>query len=142
MPNETAGRGKVIAGGILLGLAIAVTLAAFVYFWVGYAQSPQAMSFIFIFLVIAWLIVVVPLWFIGVPLIALGRQEQRGPVAGRIAAWVVALGGLPLIGSLMTLAMDVGGLVASAFIVSIPVGLIVSLIGAGWLIWGKPAVTA
>lgn len=132
------GRAMVISGGILSGLALAITGAAVVYFIVGIQDGPAAMSMIFPFLLLGWLTIAGPAWFIGLPLLAIGRTHQRGPVRGATAAWIVALMGLPTVGTLLFSAASGATWAFYALIAAIPLSIVAMIGGLAWLVWGKP----
>ena len=137
------GRGLVIIGAIITGISLAITLAAVVYFVDGMLTSAEAMSMVFPFLLLGWLALAIPTWALGIWLLGLGRQRQRGAVRGSAVAWIVAIGALPAIGFLLSLAMGAatGGaaIVFYALIVSIPLMIVLSIAAGAWLVWGKPA---
>lgn len=136
------GRGMVIAGAIIVAIAAILTIVAIAYFAAGMTSSPQAMSMVFPFLLLAWLATATPTWVIGILLLGLGRQQQRGPVRSQGLAWVLAMAALPIISVLLVLVMSAAmagtTVVFMALMVSIPV-MIVTGFGAGaWLVWGRP----
>ena len=135
------GRGLVIAGGILAGISVAITVATCVYFVTGLIEGPEAMSMIFVFLLLGWLLLATPTWIAGIVLLGLGRQRQRGQVRGYLVAWIIALGGLPLVGMLLMSAASSAGsqVLFFALIASIPLAIIGSIAAGAWLVWGKPA---
>ena len=45
-----------------------------------------------------------------------GLTQQRGPVKGAVPAWILAVGGMPAIGFLLT---------------------VLALVSGAWLTWGK-----
>ena len=137
--SAKSGRGLVVSGGILSGLSLVMTGAAVVYFIVGIQDGPEAMSMIFPFLLLGWLTIAGPAWFIGLPLLAIGRSQQRGPVRGATAAWIVALMGLPTVGLLLASAASGATWVFYALIAAIPLSIVAMIGGLAWLVWGKPS---
>ena len=133
------GRGMVIGGGIITGISLVITGAAVAYFISGIISSPEAMSMVFPFLLIGWLTFALPTWFVGVPLLGLGRARERGPVRGATAAWIVTLVGLPTVALLLVSAASGASWVFYALIVAIPAAIIAMIVGLVWLVWGKPA---
>lgn len=103
-----------------------------------------------IYLVILFYLLVLlsPLWFVGIALLGVGRSKQRGPVRGAIAAWILAVCGLPVSAALIAVAIwalcgDEGcrARFLSAFTVAfvgIAVLTPVVVASVAWLIWGKP----
>ena len=132
-------RGMVITGGIITGISLLITGAAVVYFVTGVITSPEAMSMVFPFLLLGWITFGLPTWFIGVPVLAIGRSRQRGPVKGATAAWIVALAGLPVVGFLLGSATSGSIWVFYALVVAIPLAIVTMIVGLIWLVWGKPA---
>ena len=99
---------------------------------------------VFAFVLVGWLALATPTWTLGIVLLGIGRQRQRGQVRGAIAAWIIALAGLPLVGSLLMGAVSSAGsdgvpVVFIALVVSIPLAIIGSLAAGAWLVWGRPA---
>lgn len=137
------GRGLVISGAIITGISLAITLAAIVYFIDGMVRSAEAMSMVFPFLLLGWLALAIPTWTVGILLLGMGRQKQRGVVRGSTVAWIVAVGALPVIGFLLSSAMGaaMGGssIVFYALIASIPLMIVLSIVAGAWLVWGKSA---
>ena len=74
------------------------------------------------------LVLAVPTWYIGVPLLATGRSQQRGPVRRSVLAWVIALVLLPLV--FIAMAMPV---------FMFPLAFVPSVAATAWLVWGKPS---
>lgn len=140
------GRGLVIAGAVIAGISVVITAAACIYFVTGVMESPEAMSMVFVFVLLGWLALATPSWSLGIVLLGIGRQQQRGPVRGHVAAWIIALGSLPLVGFLLSSAVFSGGsgnleLLFYALIVSIPLAIVGSLAAGAWLVWGKPGTS-
>ncbi|MGI9196651.1 MAG: hypothetical protein ACR2KE_04240 [Candidatus Nanopelagicales bacterium] len=136
------GRGLVVAGAIVTIASLAVTVLAVAYFIAGMGASSEAMSMVFPFLLMFWLLLAIPSWMLGIGLLGAGRQQQRGPVRGHVAAWIVAMAALPVIVLLLILAIVASGsspVFFDALLVSIPLMLIASLAAGAWLVWGKPA---
>ncbi len=137
--GQRAGRPLVISGGIITGLSLLVTALAVVYFIHGALTAPEAMSMVFPFVLLGWIILACPTWVIGVPLLAVGRSRQRGPVKGATAAWIVALAGLPIVLFLVGSAISGSPEVLYALVVAIPLAIVSSVVGLVWLVWGAPA---
>ena len=146
-PAASRGRGLVIAGSILVGLYLLPALAMLVWFVWGLVTAPEAMSMVFPFWFLA-LLVLSPVWVAGIALLGAGRSQQRGPVAGSVVAWVLALGGMPAIGFLLiatesllgTVPLAVTSASVVALLISIPLLTVLALLSGAWLIWGKPRV--
>jgi len=140
-----AGRGLVIAGAIITVVYLVPALALIVWFVWGLIDASEARSMVFLFWLIA-LLALTPLWLIDIALLGVGRSRQRGPVRGATAAWVLAVGGLPAIGALISVVLESAssgqdGLVTIAFValvVGIPVLLALALGSGAWLTWGRP----
>ena len=136
----------VIAGAILVVLYLIAAIAMLVWFISGLVTSPEAMSMVFVFWLFA-LLMLTPVWVGGIALLGSGRARQRGPVAGAVIAWILAIGGFPAIGAiLMTLISFIpaanDSLVGVAFavvVIGIPVLALLALLGGAWLTWGKPS---
>lgn len=94
------------------------------------------------------LVLLAPLWFLGIALLGAGRSKQRGPVRGAIAAWILAVCGLPVSAALIAVAIwalcgDEGcrATFLSAFTVAfVGIAVLTPVVAASvaWLIWGKP----
>jgi hypothetical protein len=146
--SGSRGRGLVIAGAILVGLYLLPALALIAWFLWGLASSAQTMSMVLPFWLLA-LLVLTPVWIAGIALLGAGRAQQRGPVAGSVVAWVLALGGMPAIGFLLTATVSLLGTgqdaVASAsfvaLLISIPLLTVLALLSGAWLTWGRPRTT-
>lgn len=136
------GRGLVVAGAILTAASLAVSGLALAYVIAGMGASSAAMSMVFPFLLMFWLLLAIPSWMLGIGLLGAGRQQQRGPVRGHVAAWIVAMVALPVIVLLLVLAIVASGsssIFFFALVGSIPLMLIASLVAGAWLVWGRPA---
>lgn len=120
---ERRGRGLVIAGGILTGFSVVVSIAAAVA-TISAMSAERVYGIAFFGILLYWVILAAPTWYVGVPLLGLGRTQQRGPVKYATLAWVVALLMLPVV------------FVATAL------AFIPSAAAAAWLVWGKPAEVA
>ncbi|MFM1966163.1 MAG: hypothetical protein RL134_1888 [Actinomycetota bacterium] len=145
-PAEAArGRGLVITGAILVVLYLIAAIALLVWFLSGLVTSPEAMSMVFPFWLFAFLMAT-PLWVGGIAMLGSGRARQRGPVRGAVIAWILAIGGMPAIGVLLTTTISLvtsgldslGGVAFAALIIGIPVLTVVALAGGAWLTWGRP----
>lgn len=130
MPNsETTpgrGRGLVIAGAILTVLSLLILIAVAVN-WFVLALDPNTRGIAYFPGFLALLVLAAPTWYIGVPLLATGRSQQRGPVKRSVLAWVIALIYLPV----LVIAGSLGLLFLLAFVPSVA--------ATAWLVWGKPA---
>jgi len=139
------GRGLVIAGSILVGLYLLPALVLIAWFVSGLLTSSEAMSMVFVFWLLA-LLLLMPLWIVGIALLGAGRAQQRGPVAGSVAAWVLAIGAMPAIGGLLGLTVSavgaggdsLAGATFAALVIGIPVLIVLALASGAWLTWGKP----
>lgn len=144
-PVPARGRGLVIAGAILVGVYLIPAVALIAWFVWGLATSAQAASVVFAFWLVG-LLAFTPLWIIGIALLGAGRAQQRGPVRGAAAAWILAIGGMPAIGALLAVTFalvntgqdTVGGLAFVALVVGIPLLTVLSLLSGAWLTWGRP----
>lgn len=144
-PAPGRGRGLVIAGAILAGLYLVPAIALIAWFVSGLISSPEAMSMVFVFWVFG-LLALTPLWVGGIAMLGVGRARQRGPVKGATVAWILAIGGLPAIGALLSVTLSLltsgqdslGGLAFVAFVVGIPLLTVLALLSGAWLTWGKP----
>lgn len=127
-PGQTRGRGLVVAGGILTVLSVAVSVAAAVNWVVFLATDEQGIAFFWI--LVYWFILAAPTWYVGVPLLAIGRSQQRGPVKLSVLAWVIAM-------ALLLFVLVATGIGNWQFVV-FPVSFLPSVAAAAWLVWGKP----
>lgn len=139
----TRGRGLVIVGAILVGIYLVPAFALIAWFVWGLFTSMEAASMVFAFWLVA-LLALTPLWVIGIALLGAGRSQQRGPVRGATTAWILAIGGMPAIGALLSTTVSLAGseslgsLMFAALIVGIPVLTVLALVSGAWLTWGKP----
>jgi hypothetical protein len=138
------GRGLVIAGSILVGLYFLPAVVMIGWFLWGLAAEAGAMGMVFPFWVMA-LLILTPLWVVGIALLGAGRTQQRGPVKGAVPAWILAVGGMPAIGLLLTAAISLlsagqdslGEVAFYALLVGIPLLTVLALVSGAWLTWGK-----
>ena len=150
---HTRGRGLVISGALLIALNLIVTIvvAAYLRFFdalvamgVDTGLGPA--------LIPIGLAVDIASWFVGVPLLAIGRSRQRGPVKGAVFAWIVALAAVAV--ALVLLLFIVNASVTAfyagtaepvpawiiyASIASVPLTIISAYAAVAWLAWGTPA---
>ena len=146
-PAAARGRGLVIAGAILVVLYLVPALAMLLWFLWGLATSPEAMSMVFAFWLLA-LLLLTPLWVAGIALLGTGRSQQRGAVKGATLAWILAIGGMPAIGALMAVSIallsagqdSIGGVSFVLLVIGIPVLTVLASLSGAWLTWGKPRV--
>ena len=66
--------------------------------------------------------------------------QQRGPVRGEVLAWILGCAVYPVVTAQLSLLMNGTGtgVTFMIFVISIPVLIAISWIGAVMLIWGKP----
>lgn len=141
------GRGLVIAGAILVGVYLVPAIVLIAWFVWGLLTAAGAMSMVFPFWLLA-LVLLSPLWIAGIALLGAGRARQRGSVRGRTLAWVLAIGGMPAIGVLLTASVSLlsagqealGGFAFGALVVGIPLLTALALLSGAWLTWGKTRV--
>ncbi len=141
----TRGRGLVVSGAILVVAYLVPAMAMIIWFVWGLWSSAEAASMVFVFWLFA-LLALTPLWIIGIALLGAGRTQQRGPVTGATAAWILAIGGMPAIGAVLSAVMSLvssgqdslGGLAFAALIIAIPVLTVLALVSGAWLTWGRP----
>jgi hypothetical protein len=119
------GRGLVIAGGILTVLSLIVSIAVAVN-WFFLFLDPNTRGIAYFAGFLALLVLAAPTWYIGVPLLATGRSQQRGPVKSSVLAWIIAMTFLPAV----FIAGALGSLLLLAFVPSVA--------ATAWLVWGKP----
>lgn len=119
------GRGLVIAGGILTVLSLIVSIAVAVN-WFFLFLDPNTRGIAYFAGFLALLVLAAPTWYIGVPLLATGRSQQRGPVKRSVLAWIIAMAFLPAV----FIAGALGALLLLAFVPSVA--------ATAWLVWGKP----
>ena len=144
-PVAPQGRGLVIAGAILVIVYLVPAIALIAWFVSGLISASEAMSMVFIFWVFG-LLALTPLWVCGIAMLGVGRARQRGPVKGATVVWILAIGGLPAIGALLSVTLSLltsgqdslGGIAFAAFVVGIPVLTVLALVSGAWLTWGKP----
>jgi hypothetical protein len=146
------GRGLVIAGAILVGLYLVPVVAMLILrlsLW-GLAGVMEGEVGIYLIMMFYALVLLAPLWVVGIALLGTGRSQQRGPVRGAIAVWILAVGGLPVSASLIAVAMwalcgDAScrapfySALTIAF-VGIAVLTPVVVASVAWLIWGRPRI--
>lgn len=136
------GTGLVVTGAVFLGIGILVTVGALAFFISGMStpDGDQAMSMIFPFLIMAWIIFGAAPWYLGLVLVAIGRRQQRGPVTGEVIWWIFGCAVYPGVFFQLSLLVAGVGSVPTLFIfaVSIPVFILLSWVGAALLIWGRP----
>ena len=138
---RTRGTGLVVAGAIFLVIGLLVTVGALAFFINGMStpDGDQAMSMIFPFLIMAWMVFGAAPWYLGLILSALGRRQQRGPVTGEVVWWIFGCAVYPAV--FFQLGLLVAGIgTVPTFIIfafSIPVFILLSWLGAAMLIWGK-----
>ena len=133
-----------VAGSILVGLYLLPAVAMIGWFLWGLAAEAGAMGMVFPFWVMA-LLILTPLWVVGIALLGAGRTQQRGPVKGAVPAWILAVGGMPAIGILLTAAIallsagqdSLGEVAFYALLVGIPLLTVLALVSGAWLTWGK-----
>lgn len=144
-PQPARGRGLVIAGAILVVIYLVPALALIAWFLWGLSTSAEAASMVFVFWLFG-LLALTPLWIIGIALLGAGRSQQRGPVVGATAAWILAVGGMPAIGALLLATFSLlgtgqdtpGALAFVALVVGIPLLTVLALASGAWLTWGRP----
>lgn len=138
------GRGLVIAGSILVGLYLLPAVVMIGWFLWGLAAEAGAMGMVFPFWAMA-LLILTPLWVVGIALLGAGRTQQRGPVKGAVPAWILAVGGMPAIGLLLTAAIallsagqdSLGEVAFYALLMGIPLLTVLAMVSGAWLTWGK-----
>jgi hypothetical protein len=138
------GRGLVITGSILVALYLLPAVVMIGWFLWGLAEEAGPMGMVFPFWVMA-LLTLTPLWVVGIALLGAGRTQQRGPVKGAVPAWILAVGGMPAIGLLLTAAIallsagqdSLGEVAFYALLVGIPLLTVLALVSGAWLTWGK-----
>ncbi len=155
-PGYTGGRGLVISGAIVIGLNLFVTIMVAAYLLSFDALVTMGVETGLAPVVIPMgLTVVIPSWFVGVPLLAIGRSRQRGPVKGAVWAWIVALAAVPVSLFLLLLVVDaslsaysartadpVPAWAANAAVALVPLAVVLAFAAVAWLVWGKPAQPA
>ena len=143
-PPPARGRGLVIAGSILVVLylvPVVVWLAGIA--WALIRQQELPIEFLIWFFA---LVILTPVWVVGIALLGAGRSQQRGRVKGAIVAWIVAVGGLPGIAVLIAAANWAGssggtagtGIALTIILSGIPVLSVLGLAAGAWLVWGRP----
>jgi hypothetical protein len=150
--SPTRGRGLVIAGAILLGLyllpvlaILVLTLRYLIYVMRGVEEGGEG---IFLIMVFYSLVLLAPLWFVGIALLGAGRSNQRGPVRGAIAVWILAVCGLPVSAVLIAVAMWAlcgdascrAPFYSALTIAFVGIAVLTPIVVASvaWLIWGRP----
>lgn len=153
--SDTArkGRGLVISGVLLIALTLIVTfvVAAYILFFDSLVAMGVATGLASVMVPIG-LAIVTPSWFVGVPLLAIGRSRQRGPVKGAVLAWIVALAAVPVALVLLLIVLDasvtafyagtaepVPMWVTYAIIALVPLAIVSAFAAVAWLASGKPA---
>lgn len=133
------GRGMVITGAIFLAIGFIITIACSIYFITGVASSPEAMSMVFPFLLVAWVTFGAPPWYLGLILGGIGRTRQRGPVKAAPLAWILGAAVFVFVPvGLMLVASTGSGPLFVVFVIAIPLLILAGFGGAAWLMWGTP----
>ena len=144
VPSPPQGRGLVIAGAILVVLYIVPTVVWLVGLgWALIRQQELPMQFLIWFFA---LVLLTPIWVVGIALLGVGRSKQRGRVRGAIVAWILAVGGLPGIAILIAAGnwagnsggIDGTGIALMIILSGIPVLSVLALASGAWLVWGRP----
>ena len=144
VPSPPQGRGLVIAGAILVVLYIVPTVVWLVGLgWALIRQQELPMQFLIWFFA---LVLLTPIWVVGIALLGVGRSKQRGRVRGAIVAWILAVGGLPGIAILIAAGhwagnsggIDGTGIALTIILSGIPVLSVLALASGAWLVWGRP----
>jgi hypothetical protein len=133
------GRGREIAGWILLGTAVAGTLAVLVLSTIAAVTVVNVGMLVGLTLLSLWSIVAVVIYITGLLLLVNGRSRQRGPVLGQTWALIVAVGApflALLIWAIIAATSPPSFVAVLALIVSL-VCLIAAPAGAAWSIWGR-----
>ena len=144
VPIPTRGRGQVIAGAILVMFYIVPTVVWLVGLgWALIRQQELPIQFLIWFFA---LVLMTPIWVVGIALLGVGRSKQRGRVRGAIVAWILAVGGLPGIIILIAVGNWAGssggtagtGIALAIILSGIPVLSVLALASGAWLVWGRP----
>jgi hypothetical protein len=142
--GQGLGRGLTIAGAVLLGVYALMSALLLVFLTDGGRHSPldDGLDKVIPLLWTFW-ILALPVWTVGVIMIGRGRQRRRGRVKGARVAWSAALAALPTIVVLFVIIIAAAvpfGNAAVYLIIACVVVVIVSPIGAFWLIWGRSVI--
>jgi hypothetical protein len=144
VPSPPQGRGLVIAGAILVVLYIFPTVVWLVGMgWAFIRQQELPLQFLIWFFA---LVLMTPIWVIGIALLGVGRSRQRGRVRGAIVAWILAVGGLPGIAIVIAAGNWAGssggaagtGIALAVILTGIPVLSVLALASGAWLVWVRP----
>lgn len=144
VPVPPQGRGLVIAGAILVMFYIVPVVVWLVGMgWALIRQQELPMQFLIWFFA---LVLLTPVWVVGIALLGVGRSKQRGRVRGAIVAWILALSGLPGIAILIAAGNWAGssggtagtGIALLVILSGIPVLSVLALASGAWLVWGRP----
>lgn len=133
------GRGMVLAGSILLGLAVLGTIAMFALSLIVSTTVTNVGILIGLALVGAWSIVALILYVTGLLLVVMGRARQRGPVVAQTPALIIALGTPAVIVAMWIVIASVeppDAVTLAAGIASLAC-LLLSPAAAAWAIWGR-----
>lgn len=142
--GQGLGRGLTVTGSILLLVYLLMTVLLLVFLTDGGHQSPLTDGLEKVVpLVWAFWVLALPVWSAGVITLGRGRQRRRGRVKGARIAWSAALSALPAVLILFIVIIAAAVPFSSAgiyLIIASVVVLLISPIGAGWLIWGRSVI--
>lgn len=133
------GRGMVIAGWILLGLAVLGSIAVIALSLLVSTTVANLGILVGLALLAIWSIVALILYVTGLLLLVSGRARQRGPVVAQTPALIIALGA-------PAVALAMWGLVAAfappdavtlAVMIASVACLVASPAAAAWAVWGR-----
>lgn len=144
VPTPDRGRGLVISGAILVMFYVVPAVIWLVGLgWALIREQELPLQFLIWFFA---LVLMTPVWVIGIALLGVGRSRQRGRVRGATVSWILAVGGLPGIAILIAAGNWAGssggmsgtGIALTIILSGVPVLSALALASGAWLVWGRP----
>ena len=129
----------VIAGWILLGLAVLGTIAVIVLSLIVSTTVANIGILVGLAFLGIWSIVALILYVTGLLLLVSGRARQRGPVVAQTPALIIALGAPAAIVAMWAASPSIEppDAVTLAAVIATLACLLLSPAAAAWAIWGK-----
>lgn len=133
------GRGIVLAGWILLSLAVLGTIAVMVLSLIVSTTVANTGILVGLAFLGIWAIVALILYVTGLLLLVSGRARQRGPVVAQTPALIIALGAPAVLVSMWIAipSIEPPDAVTLAAVIATLACLLLSPAAAAWAIWGK-----
>lgn len=133
------GRGMVLAGWILLGLAVLGSFAVIAISLIVSTTVANIGILIGLGFLGVWSIVALILYATGLLLLVMGRARQRGPVVAQTPALIIAMGAPVVIVAvwIVIASLEPPNAVTLAAVIASLACLLLSPAAAAWAIWGK-----